>query len=271
MFLRNLWHWLGSVHLAIILPALIIADLAVGFFSLKTHGSIFEPLNDMGLLTWTATYGRHNLQHTAWFFVLMGLLFCFVVNTFVCTTDRTAALLRRRQHGLIFRLAPHIMHYAVVVILFGYLSSYLFSQVHGNNILLPGRSVDIPGSSWRVRLASLDIHYYDGERLGFLTGQAYNPDVHLVFENDGKTFKRILSCTRPTWIGGYAVHLKDFAPRLEAYKDKKQFVNLTIKKDAGVVFYFAGMLLFVAGLVLYLYHWGVVHKRRASGMSKEGL
>ena len=87
----------------------------------------------MGLMTWIDTYGRHNLAVTGWFFVLLVLLFLLCCNTFVCTTERTLRILRNHQQQsaakLLFRLAPHCMHYALLLILVGYLCSYLFSIV----------------------------------------------------------------------------------------------------------------------------------------------
>ena len=128
-----IWKKLAGIHLTIVLCLLLAADLSFGYVCLNRNEILFAPLNDVGLIAWINTYGRCNLKSTAWLLALLVLLTLFCINTFVCTTDRVARLIRHRKKyprlRLLFRLAPHLMHYALILILTGYLSSYTFARV----------------------------------------------------------------------------------------------------------------------------------------------
>ena len=43
-----IWTRAGSIALTVYLIIAIMADLTLGFFSLKYHAHLFHPLNDMG-------------------------------------------------------------------------------------------------------------------------------------------------------------------------------------------------------------------------------
>ncbi|MGQ9485344.1 MAG: hypothetical protein ACUVSA_10370 [Desulfosoma sp.] len=257
---RTLWHQARSVRLTVVLCLLLSADLAWGYFCLRGRSPLFAPLNDVGLAVWIDTYGRHNLMHTAWFFILLGLMALLSVNTFVCTTDRLVALLARgSQMGtsqLFYRLAPHLMHYALILILVGYLSSYLFARVLETRTLVPGGSMTLPSTTVRVVFTDFHPLYYQGERLPTFTNRVLKPRAHLKIIKDGQAYERVLCLNQPVWISGYGIFLKDFAPETQsAGFGMRHRIDVSLRKDPGVRLYLAGIVLFTFGLGVYLAEW----------------
>lgn len=257
--LSHLWQGLGSIHLTIALCLLLTTDLVYGYFRLDRHTPLFTALNDVGLTTWIATYGRYNLPHTGWFFLLLGLLTLLACNTFVCTTNRVIQLLGaknpRGRQRLLLKLAPHLMHYALIIILTGYLCSYLFTQVLTGSTLVPGAHLSLPGTKGQVTFAAFDPVYYQGDRLSFLKNEVITPNARLRL-SDGQSSREVtLNCNRPVRFQGYSLYLRDFAPKSQGGMNMKTRIDLHIRKDPGVGLYLTGMVLFTLGLALYVYEW----------------
>ena len=255
--MRLIWRKLGSIHLTVALCLLLTVDLSIGYICLNRHTTLFAPLNNIGLATWSQTYGRCNLGHTAWFFMLLALLALLGVNTFVCTTDRVISLIVRRRHysprRLVFKFAPHMMHYAMIVILSGYLCSYLFAQVLVTRTLIPGVPFNLPGTDARITLIEFDPLYYDGGRLPAYENRVLQPRAKLKITQGDRQQMAILTVNRPLRCHTYRLFLKDFNPkRKDAGMNRKVRIDLTVRKDPGVRLYLAGILLFTVGLALYL-------------------
>ena len=257
---NNIWRFAGSMYLTAGLFIMAMADLLMGYYQLKSYPHLFHPLNDMGFVKWAQTYGKGHLIETAWLFILIGLISLISINTFVCTTERVAALLRNqsaffRKSRFILKFAPHIMHYAILVMLFGYLVSYLSAETHVCNILLPGKSIQIQGSSCVISLDKLHIDYYDKNRLQYMQDRAIQVDARLTIKDEYKAKTRNLSFNRPVWFSPYSIHLKDFAPKSSNGMGRRSFINLIIKRDPGVKYYFGGMMIFIVGLFMYMFQW----------------
>jgi hypothetical protein len=267
---RTLWHKAGSVRLTVVLCLLLAADLAWGYFCLKDRCPLFAPLNEVGLAAWIDTYGRHNLIHTAWFFILLELLAVFGLNTSVCTTDRVAALLgRRTQMGasrLFFKLAPHLMHCALILILAGYLGSYLFARVLDTHTLVPGGSMTLPDTAVQVAFIAFDPVYYPGERLPAFKNRVLEPRARLAVTKAGQTDERVLSLNRPVWVNGYGIFLKEFAPRTRSGgMGRRPRIDVSIRKDPGVRLYLTGIVIFTFGLGVYLVEWVFIRRKSQVG------
>lgn len=254
-----IWQKLGSIHLTVILCLLLSTDLACGYVCLNRRSPIFAPLNDIGLMAWIDTYGRHNMVYTAWFFALLGLLALLCINTFVCTTDRVVVLIRSRSHfgrqRFVFKFAPHVMHYALITILAGYLCSYLFARVFPGHTLVPGASMTLPGTAARITFESFDPLYYHGNRLGFFDNWVIEPRARLLFTDGDIRKTAVLTHNRPVRFKDYGIFLKDFSPRKKGGMGLRVSIQMSIRKDPGVRVYLAGMLLFTAGLALYVWEW----------------
>jgi hypothetical protein len=266
--LKWIWDKLGSIHLTVVLCLLLTADLAWGYICLNRHTSLFRPLNDTGLATWLGTYGRHNIAHTAWFFVLLVLLALLGVNTFVCTTERVLWLVKRRHRfgarRLLFKFAPHVMHYAMIVILAGYLCSYLFSQVLDTRALVPGKTMTLPGTQLQITFTSFDPEYYPGDRLPAFKNRVLQPNAGLLLTDGHRRQSEVLSLNRPVRFKDYLIILKSFSPKKSSGSmSRRQCISLGIRKDPGVRFYLAGVVLFTLGLFIYLFDWVTPKKRKA--------
>ncbi len=262
-----MWRKLGSIHLTVVLCLSLAADLTWGYVCLNRHATLFGPLNDIGLAAWLHTYGRHNMAYTAWFFLLLALLTLLCINTFVCTTDRVAGLLRARRRftslRLFFKFAPHIMHYALIVILAGYLSSYLFARVLDTRTLVPGHSMTLPATTARITFTGFDPLYHRGDHLPVLRDRVLRPRARLLLTDGESRQSTVLCCNRPVRFKGYGIFLKDFSPKQKGgAMAGRARIDMSIRKDPGVVLYLAGLLLFTAGLAIYLVDWTFFKKIR---------
>ncbi len=266
--LTKIWQWLGSIKLTIVVLLLLVVDMVIGYWCLDRRTTIFQPLGDVGLFQWTSTYGLHNLLFTAWFFVLLRLLAVLVINTFVCTTEKVITLLSRKRSLPLgrfwLRLAPHIMHYAIIVVLAGYLSSYMLADVHPGQTLVPGASLTIPDTNIHIEFSSYEPHYYQGKRLDFFHDWVIDPGVGLTLLSSTLQRTAILSYNKPVRYQGYTIILKNFYPKKKGGMSPRVYIDLSIRKDPGVVFYFSGMLLFAAGLLIYVFLWVYFKKARNS-------
>ena len=268
--LKTLWRKLGSIHVTVVVCLLLVIDLSVGSICLRRHTDLFQPMNDVGLWNWMQTYGLSNPAVSGWFFVLLILLTFLVINTFVCTTDRVAVLLRGHRHSsrssrhmhLVFRLAPHVIHYAVIVMLAGYLCSYLLADVLPGRTLVPGASLSLPGTTARITYASFDPSFYTGDRLAFFNDWVIEPNIRLTLSDGKSTRSTTIAFNQPVRFNGYGIFLQDFNPRKKGGMAPRYYIRLCLRKDPGVYFYFAGMLLFTLGLVLYLYPWLMLKRNK---------
>jgi uncharacterized membrane protein YidH (DUF202 family) len=255
-----IWRKLAGIRLTIVLCLLLAADLSFGYVCLNRNEILFAPLNDVGLIGWINTYGRCNLKSTAWLLALLVLLTLFCINTFVCTTDRVARLIRHRKKyprlRLLFRLAPHLMHYALILILTGYLCSYTFARVLDSRTLVPGSSLTLPGTEARIQFQSFSPDYYKGSRMPAFDQHVIRPRARLLLIDGNHRRKAELSYNKPVIFKNYGIFLKDFAPKKkDGGMNSNERIDLTIRKDPGVFLYMLGMLLFTAGIALYLTDW----------------
>lgn len=253
------WQKLGSINLTVTLCLLLTVDLVWGYFCLNRRTSLFTPLNDMGLIAWMQTYGINNPLFTGWFFLLLALLALLACNTFACTTSRVIQLLRAKGAGsrqrLALKLAPHVMHYGLIIILAGYLCSYLFTEVLTSSTLAPGTHLSLPGARGQVRLLAFEPEYYQGQRLAFWKDEVITPKARLLLSDGVSQREAMLSCNQPVRFLGYSIHLIDFAPKSLGGMKMKTRIDLNIRKDPGVGLYLAGMVLFTLGLFFYVYDW----------------
>lgn len=265
--LKNMWRRLGSIHLTVVLCLLLVGDLTWGYICINGNIQVFSPLNDIGLIAWLTTYGRNTLSHTAWFYLLMILLVLLGGNTFVCTTDRVIGLIKRRKHypfsRFIFKFAPHIMHYALIVILTGYLCSYLFAQVLDQQTMVVNKPVSLPGTNAAITLTSFEPDYYESDRLPSFKDRVLLPKALLLITDDKTRHTTLLTLNRPLYVKNYAIFIKDFAPKnKDGGMNPTVRIDVTIRKDPGVKLYLMGIILFTAGMALYLSEWIFVKQVR---------
>jgi cytochrome c biogenesis protein ResB len=255
-FLKLIWSLLGSLNFGLILSSLLAIDAALAYPLIKSHLTTFIPLGEIGLWDWLNSYGRYNLGHTFWFFLLMILLTFLAINTFICSTDRLILLLKNknRQTNWPLKLGPHIMHYAVLIILTGYLGSYSFSQNFPGRALKMGEyPIKLPFDSEKVSLTASQPIYYHGHRLDFFNDYILDPGFILTFQNSsGLLTNKKLAYNQPISYKGYNFYLYDFYPKHKVKSDKNlNYLKITIRKDPFSKLYLAGLSVFALGLFLY--------------------
>ncbi len=256
--IKKTWKVAASVRLTFVLMSAMCVCSGWGYFLIRDHVNLFKPLQDISLISWARTWGAAHLTHTWWFFALMTMLALLAVNTFVCTTDRTIAIWRSRKkftgaYAFSMRLSPHIMHYALIIILLGYLSSYLFASTVSTVILLPGRETSIENTKITIMLKDMKLDFYKGKRMEAFEGRALDVTGFLVFkDNRGRQKETNIGINKPARFQGLSVHLSSFAPKSNTSMVKRKYMNATVRRDPGIFIYYAGMFLFVLGLFLYV-------------------
>ena len=269
---HRIWHLWGHINLTLVIIALMMVDLFAGYSPLKHHPELFTPINDIGFYQWAGSYGRYYLKYTAWLFILVGLLSCLSINTFVCTTHRMVILIKKRnafptKFRFLLRLSPHIMHYSMLIMLLGYLISYLCAGTHMGKILLPGKSISIDSPACTITLQKLSIYYYNGKRIAHMEKRAIDIKAVVTIKNDHTEKTALLDFNKPIYLSPISIHLKDFAPKTDGGMNRKQFIHVIIKNDPGKYYYFIGMLLFTLGLFLYLWEKLIPSSRSFIGQS----
>ncbi|ACL05740.1 conserved hypothetical protein [Desulfatibacillum aliphaticivorans] len=268
--IKKSWHALASVRLTLVCMTCLCVCAGIGYFLIRSQVHVFKPLQDLSLISWAKTWGLAHLSVTWWFFLLLGLLALLCLNTFVCTTDRVNAIWRNRKRfpgrtSLVLRLSPHIMHYALIMILAGYLTSYVFANTVTSLILLPDRPTRVENTSITITLTDLQTQTYHGKRMGPFDGRAIKAAASLFFEDSkGRTKTAQAGVNRPVRFQGLSVHMTEFAPRSEGGMVRRKYAGLTVRQDPGIPIYYAGMALFVLGLIFYVFSitpWGERHMR----------
>jgi len=263
------WTFFGSATLSVWALLGLVGVLCCGYYLFEAAPALYEPLNRLLLWDWIKSYGWHNLGNTWWFLSFLVLLGLLVANTFICTWQKVASLVR---HGVkdsrldyALRFSPHVMHAAFIIILASHLVTYVFGLNVQNNLVLPGREITIPGSDIRLRLDSIKSDFYQGDRLAFLKKRALTQEIKLsLIDADGSVIQKTLAYNSPVWHGGYSVHLKNYYPKAKTSMPRRPYTNLIIRRDPGVKTFFFGTAVFAVGLLAYLWQALRQYRQRAS-------
>jgi hypothetical protein len=259
MAIKNIWDFFGNLTLSVwILPA-VAFDAVIGSAIIQIHRPIFSSLNQIMLPDWIINYGLKNLSITWWVFVFLFLLFLLGINIFVCTTNRVAALAKERSSFLKF--APHIMHYAFIILLLGHLTSFLVGFNSFDNPIKEGEIIPVPHSNLRIKLEDLKIEYEKKEPAAIKKGNKIfltkdgpkKVSATLGFiKPDQGVERRFIGILRPTWYRGLSFHIRNFYPKKEGLTGTP-CLNLIIRKDPGLRILIAGAVVFMLGFLPYLF------------------
>lgn len=255
--LLKIYTFLTSLRLSVILLLLLTADLSLGYIFLHGNTSFYEPMNQVGLLRWLMTYGQADPYHSAWFFVLLFLLACLVVNTVLCTCDKLYHLFSSKKtdtalRGVRLTLFIHLMHVAMVLLLGGYLLSYTGTTIYNSMTLNEKGRLQIPGSSISLELVSMELQPYQGKRNESFTGRYLDARSSLRFQNGAKVSEKTFSINNPISYAGYSFFLQRFNPRQQGGIHAARYIVIDIRKDPGAKLTFTGMALFIAGFCGYI-------------------
>ncbi|MDD3581649.1 MAG: cytochrome c biogenesis protein ResB [Desulfobacca sp.] len=265
---RRIWNFLCNLDLAVILLLAVSLNLLVGYFYFNAYPSVFRPLTYMMLPEWMRSLALANLAITWWFFTFLFFMIALGVNSFVCTTDKIAKIITNYAcypNGLRFmiRLSPHLIHYAVLIILVGHLTLVTVGMNYQHNILRLDSQVSLPGSPYHLQLQKLEVRYYDKNAMISYQGRAIDATADItVADGNGQTEIIRLRFNRPCWYEGYALHLDEFLPTSRESKRQEPYVELTVRTGPGIKIFLAGILLFIIGITFYLLQFTRIRKTR---------
>jgi hypothetical protein len=246
---------LGSVRLALYLLGCASTLFFAGAVSYHMAPDIFIALNSTMLFDWLRTYGIGNLGYTWWFFLLMAVFLLLGVNTAVCTIERMIRILQSRSHrsgkATLFLLSPHIMHIAFLVIMAGYLFLYTSGINSYNNILKPGFRRPLPGTSIMMEVRDPSFTVASSRWNENLDALHVGATFTLLFHDGNRIDQRRIGLNRPCIYKGYSIHVVSFNPPRAKSMTKNVWVNLTIRKNQGIPFFIAGVIIFALGVLLY--------------------
>jgi cytochrome c biogenesis protein ResB len=265
-----LYHFLTSIRLSVVLLLFLTADLCFGYICLHGNSSFFNPMNETGIVQWLITYGVNRPATSAWFFILLFLLFCLIINTLVCTFDKLYKLFTtfraRYANSKNFQLtlAIHLMHLAIVLLFVGYLISYTTSTIHHSITVVPDIQMNIPGSTVSFKLTKMEMRPYTQNRMKSFVGHYIDAQTHLLLRNGEKKKQAILSMNNPVFFQGYSFFLQRFNPRKKGGMGASQYVVIDIRRDHGIELTFAGMAAFILGLTTYILLYGQVRNHKGN-------
>ena len=255
---KKVYRFLISLRFSIVLLVLLTVDLSAGYLFLFGNASFYEPMNEVGLRQWLMTYGVSDPLLLSWFFVLLILLFCLVVNTLLCTCDKLYHLFtssRKNYRGRGFRLTLfiHLMHVAMVLLLAGYLISYTSGTIYNKITLRSGGSYEVYNTGITIELAGMEMVPYTGGRSESFKDRYLDAQAFLRLSARDETVEKVMSLNNPVFYGGYSFFLQRFNPMYQGGMSAVEYIVLDVRRDPGVRFTFAGMAVFVFGFCGYLW------------------
>lgn len=255
--LQSIYRVGTSLRLSFWLLLLLTGDLILGYICVSGNASLFEPMNQIGLQNWLVTYGRSSLLLSGWFYLLLALLLCLVINTVVCTIDKLYHLFIKPFAGtgskrFWLTITIHLMHLAMALLLVGYLISYSFSSIDTSVTLLEKGEAEFQDGKLRIELRELELVSYRGKHDSF-KGRFIdaNADLTLYLGNESKDVQ--LSFNNPVYFQGYGVFLQRFNPMYLSSMSPARYIIVDVRRDPGMRLTFSGMALFVLGMTAYLY------------------
>ena len=253
-----IYRFFISLRLSVVLLILLTADLGLGYIFMQGNTLFYEPMNEVGLRRWLFTYGTADPQLSAWFFVLLFLLFLLVVNTLFCTFDKLYHLFNSgridfRKRSVRRKLSIHLMHVAMVLLLMGYLISYTTAEIHNSLIMRVGETLEIPNSDIRLELVSMEFVPYRGDRNKGYIGRYIDVSAQLKIKREAGEFTRKFSVNNPAGHGGYSFFLQSFNPRQKGGFNPIEYITIDIRRDPGARFTFMGMAAFILGFLGFVF------------------
>ncbi len=257
MKVMKIISFLGNIKFARWLLFLLSMDLFIGSIVYHYRSEVFVPLNTKSLWDWLQTYGQNNLEVTWWFYLFIVVMFMLGANTFFCTIERTWLILTRYkkmkgERTLILILSPHIMHLSFIILLLGYFFLYSFGINSYNNIIKPGFPVTIKGTEMQINFLKFKAEPYKSKLYSGLNKKYIDPQVALTIQSGCTAVRKVLSINSPIYHKGYSIHMEAFNPKSNRSMTNETWVNLTIRKNAGIPMFIMGVVLFLVGTALYV-------------------
>jgi len=126
----------------------------------------------------------------------------------------------------------------------------------------------VAGTGLELELVAWQPEYYRGDRMPAYTGRVVRPKAVLAVRSGRHSARALLEATCPVRFAGYGIFMKNFGPRKKGGMSSRVFVEITVRRDPGIWFYFAGMALFAMGLAIYIYEKLLVKKAHGEAVCK---
>ena len=158
------------------------------------------------------------------------------------------------------------MHYSMLIMLLGYLISYLCAGTHMGKILLPGNPsplIPLPAPS---HCKSFPFTIIMDKRIAHMEKRAIDIKAVVTIKNDHTEKPPCLILT--SHLSFSHLHsFKGFCPQNRRGDESETVYPCNYQNDPGKYYYFIGMLLFTLGLFLYLWEKLIPSSRSFIGQS----
>jgi len=138
--MKKIWGFFSSITLTVILAGLICIVAAAGSIITIQNPTVMSYLDHKVLI-----YGIQELSgrfEVYWIILLVIIIALFAVNTFVCTLEKIASIVK--NHGSWKRLIPQIVHIGFFIALTGHLAGSVAGFKTSGNVLFKGVPTPVP-------------------------------------------------------------------------------------------------------------------------------
>lgn len=251
---KRAWKFFASTDLTIWLLVCISANLAVLAIYCRLFPKIFNELNNRTFQDWIL----HNGTASSWWvWFLFSLLFLLSLNTAVCTTDKLAELLKKRNNRtrreFAVLVSPSIMHLCFLVLIAGHAASQFTAQTWQ---IPAARKATISLSN--ATLTVLDSRCTTYNEPG-LSGMPKECTASLAISTPKGTVTREIAVLHPILQDGNSIHL-GLAGKGKAWETP--YLLLSVRKDPGLPLILLGNAVLC---VLMLWYFPIILQNRNGG------
>lgn len=200
--MKTIWRFFSSVTLTVVLAILIVIDSIWGSLIVKDNLETYRYIDQIILLPWLLKEGTRDFQITLWMFILIGLVFLFAVNTFICTVDKIYSILKNKLPVRSF--FPHIVHIGFLIALFGHLIGSLYGFRNPAIPVMKGEMTAVPQKkNISIRFDNMDVKLSK-------TGMPQELKVMTtIFQNNKEVLKDDIQVNSPLIYKGIAFYYAD--------------------------------------------------------------
>ncbi len=214
----------------------LVCFFFIGAYMMPAHREVFLSMNDQILLRWVDNTASGNLRHTWWFFAAFAALVLLTINTLVCSLQAVKGKWSRAD--FLLRISPQIVHIGFLFILLAHLLGAGWGYKL-SGMMPEGAYAPLPEN----RALHLQKIHVTTDARGYVLD--WSAEAAL-FENNTPVKTGTLGPNKPLLYKGVGIHLKSLN------FDRGPAALLVIARDPGVVWAFAGGVLFMLGSVTLL-------------------
>lgn len=157
--LTSIWRAAADTRLTFWSLAASSALFFIGALYGNANFELFNGLNETRIQDWMAANLRANIDLVWWLPLLLVALLVLGVNTFACTVQRVASLVRVRKQqpvsGFVRELTPSIIHGLFAVVMIGHLVTITMGEWR-RLPLEQGARIELPGIGTTLTIESIE-------------------------------------------------------------------------------------------------------------------